>query len=72
MTWSQDLQEREALQQGRAVSTEHADVATESRAQPQAQAQYHLPQDNLPQHLLAPPHHLPPPHPLPPPTADKT
>jgi len=59
----------ESLQQGRAVSTEHDDVA-ESRAQ----AQYYMPQDNLPQHPLAPPPHLPPPHPMPPPPSvtDKT
>jgi len=71
MMWSQDLQEREALQQGRAVSKVHDDeVAAESRAH--AQAQYYLPQDNPPQHPLAPSHHLPPPHPLSRHAADKT
>jgi len=57
---------------GMAVSTEHDDVvAAESEAQAHPQELHYLPQDNLPQHPLAPPHHLPPPHPLPRPAADK-
>jgi len=73
MSWSHDLQERMALQQGMAVSREHNDlVAAESEAQAHPQELHYLPLDNPPQHPLAPPHHLPPPHPLPRLAADKT
>jgi len=73
MSLSQDLQEREALQQGMAVSTEHDnEVVAESEAQAHLQELHYLRQDNPPQYPLAPTHHLPPPHPLPRPAADKT
>jgi len=73
MSWSQDLQEREALQHGMVVSTEHDDeVIAEYEAQAHPQELHYMHQDNPPQHPLAPPHHLPPSHPLPCLAADKT
>jgi hypothetical protein len=72
MTRSQVLQEWETLQQGMAVSTEHDDVMAETEAQAHPRELDYLPQDNPPQHPLAPPHHLPPPHPLPRSATNKT